>query len=257
MITDNDILQATAYINDVDIYTVGALVESFKVSGTAIENTAYQGVNSTNFNVLSTTRGMRVITLNLFYKGTTRRELALKKAKIDNLIGDGKIDLKLPDGFHYAAFLTGTGEEQTLGVEGNEIIALSTYTLQGIRHDDLEAVSTYSSQYGAPYTFQCKSLIPETDCRIQVTIPTAGASGDVVIKDDAGIGSVTMTNVGANAVLLIDGINKRILKNGAPFTGTMSFIKFPKLVPGDNRILLRYGGTDRTKDLMVYYYPTY
>ena len=58
MITDNDILQATAYIKDVDINTVGALVESFKVSGTAIDSTAYQGVNSTNFNVLATTRGI-------------------------------------------------------------------------------------------------------------------------------------------------------------------------------------------------------
>lgn len=257
MITALDILQATAYINDVDIYTVGALVESFKVSGTAISNTAYQGVNSTNFNVLQTTRGMRVITLNLFYKGATRRELALKKAKIDNMIGAGKIDLELPDGFHYSAYLTATGEEQTLGVEGNEIIALCTYTLQGIRHDGLETVSTYSSSYGTPYTFQCKSLIPETDCRIAVTIPTAGASGDVVISDDASIGSVTLTNVGADASIVIDGIDKRILKNGAPFTGTMTFIRFPKLVPGDNRIKVYYGGADRVKDITVEYYPTY
>ena len=252
MITDNDILQATAYINDVDIYTVGALVESFKVSGTAIANTAYQGVNSTNFNVLQTTRGMRVITLNLFYKGQTRRELALKKAKIDNMIGAGKIDLKLPDGFHYSAYLTATGEEQTLGVEGNEIIALSTYTLQGIRHDDLETITVNSGT-----TFQCDSLIPETDVKISITIPTAGASGNVVISDAAGIGSVTMTDVGANAVILIDGINKRIHKNGAPFTGTMSFIRFPKLIPGDNTIRAYYGSTYRTRELTVEYYPTY
>lgn len=252
MITDNDILQATAYINDVDIYTVGALVESFKVSGTAIDNTAYQGVNSTNFNVLATTRGMRVITLSLFYKATTRRELALKKAKIDNMIGAGKIDLKLPDGFHYSAYLTGTGEEQTLGVEGNEIIALSTYTLQGIRHDELETV-TVDSGTG----FLCKSLIPETDVKISITVPTAGASGDCVISDAAGIGSVTLTNVGANSVIVIDGINKRILKNGAPYTGTMSFIRFPKLVPGENTIRAYYGGTYRTRELTVEYYPTY
>ena len=250
MITDNDILQATAYINDVDIYTVGALVESFKVSGTAISNTAYQGVNSTNFNVLQTTRGMRVITLNLFYKGTTRRELALKKAKIDNMIGAGKIDLKLPDGFHYSAYLTATGEEQTLGVEGNEIIALSTYTLQGIRHDDLETITTKGF-----YFFLCDSLIPETDARI--TLITGGYSGSFTIKDEADIGSVTVNNISANSEVTIDGINKRILVNGAPFTGTMTFIRFPKLVPGSNRILTSNNGTNLYLNITVEYYPTY
>lgn len=243
MITDNDILQATAYINDVDIYTVGALVESFKVSGTAISNTAYQGVNSTNFNVLQTTRGMRVITLNLFYKGQTRRELALKKAKIDNMIGAGKIDLKLPDGFHYSAYLTATGEEQTLGVEGNEIIALSTYTLQGIRHDDLETLSVKGGD-----TFMCKSLIPETDVRISFQnygIPSFTIAG------------VEFTNPGANALVVIDGINKRLLKDGAPFTSGVSFVKFPKLVPGENQIATLIGGAEAYLSLTVEYYPTY
>lgn len=237
MITALDILQATAYINDVDIYTVGALVESFKVSGTAISNTAYQGVNSTDFNVLQTTRGMRVITLNLFYKGTTRRELALKKAKIDGMIGTGKIDLKLPDGFHYSAYLTAPGEEQMLGVEGNEMIALCTYTLQGIRHDDLVSFSVAS---GA--TFKCESLIPETDVRLICTTSQARAS--------LTIGTVTITGVSANDVLTVDGIRKRILQNGAPCAGNMSFIKFPKLVPGDNTISC-------PETLTVEYYPTY
>ena len=238
MITENDILQATAYINDVDIYTVGALVESFKVSGTAIDNTAYQGVNSTNFNVLSTTRGMRVITLNLFYKANNRRNLALKKAKIDNLIGNGKIDLKLPDGFHYFAFLTGCGDEQTLGVEGNEIIALCTYTLQGIRHDDLEKITGVTSGT----SFLCKSLIPETDVRLTCTASQARAS--------LTIGTVTITNVHANDILVVDGINKRILQNGAPCAGNMSFVNFPKLVPGNNTITC-------VETLTVEYYPTY
>ena len=250
MITQQDILQATAYINGVDIYTVGALVESFKVSGTAITNTAYQGLDSTDFNVLSTTRGMRVITLNLFYKATTKRGLALKKAEIDNLIGNGKIDLFLPDGFHYAAFLTSAGEEQTLGVEGNEIIALCTYTLQGIRHDDLETISINTN-----VNLLCKSLIPLTDVRI--TVPAAGAAGNYVIDNAKYNATVTVNSVGANDTIVIDGINKRILKNGAPFTGSMSFTSFPKLVPGTNMIRVYYGGVYRSKAITVEYYPTY
>lgn len=250
MITDKDILQATAYINGIDIYTAGALVESFKVSGTAIDNTAYQGLDSTDFNVLSTTRGMRVITLNLFYKATTKRELALKKAEIDNLIGNGKIDLFLPDGFHYAAFLTSAGEEQTLGVEDNEIIALSTYTLQGIRHDNLETISIKSND-----NLLCKSLIPLTD--VKITVPAVAAGNYVIDNSKYSGAKVTINNVAASDTIVIDGINKRILKNGAPFTGAMSFTKFPKLVPGVNMIRVYYGGVYRSIAITVEYYPTY
>ena len=241
MITPQDIQQATMYIDGVDIYTVGALVESFKVSSTAIANTAYQGVDSTNFNVLSTIRGMRVITVTLFYKATTRRGLALKKAKIDNMLGNGKINLDLPDGFSYWAYLTSAGEEQTMGVEGQDIIALCTYTLQGIRHDDLETVGS-TSTYVSSLVFECKSEAPLTDCRLTVKARQSRAS--------ITIGTVTITGVHTNDVLVVDGINKRILQNGGPCAGNMSFIKFPQLVPGTNTIAC----TDPT---LVEYYPIY
>lgn len=243
MITERDIQQATMYIDGVDIYNVGALVEGFKVSGTAIENTAYQGVDSTNFNVLSTVRGMRTITVTLFYKGKTKRELALKKTKIDNALGAGKIDLALPDGFKYFAFLTGVGEESVLGVEGQDVIALSTYTLKGIRHDDLETV--VNLRPGA--TFQVKSLAPLTDCKISFT---AGSS-----VSNLTIGGVTFDSLAANDDVVIDGINKRLLKNGAPFTSGVSFIRFPKLVPGAN--IITTNNPYYTVYLTVEYYPIY
>ena len=237
MITQKDILDATAYVDGVNIFDVGALVESFTVSGTAISNTAYQGVNSTGFNVLSTTRGMRIISLTLGYKGTTKRDLALKKAKLDSMLGAGKIELHLPDGFFYTSYLTGVGEEAVQGVEGNKVIALCTYTLQGIRHDDLETETVTS---GA--TFLCKSLIPTTDCRLSCKASIA--------YNSLTIGTVTITNVAQNDTITIDGINKRILQNGAPCAGNMSFINFPQLVPGENTISC-------PETLTVEYYPTY
>jgi phage-related protein len=237
MITEQDIQQATMYIDGVDIYTVGALVKDFKVSATAIANTAYQGMDSTNFNVLSTVRGMRVITVTLFYKGTTKRELALKKAKIDNALGAGKVELYLPDGFYYSAYLTSAGEESVLGVEGQDVIAVCTYTLEGIRHDELETLTITSGQH-----FECKSLIPLTDVRL-----TCKATAN---RSSLTIGTVTITNVHANDMLVVDGINKRILQNGAPCAGNMSFVHFPQLVPGDNSITC-------VETLTVEYYPTY
>ena len=237
MITDRDILEATAYVDGVNIYDVGALVQSFTVSGTAISNSAYQGVNSTSFNVLATTRGMRVISLTLGYKGTTRRELALKKANLDAMLGAGKIELHLPDGFFYTAYLTAVGEEDVQGVNGNKVIALCTYTLQGIRHDKLKDLTVTS---GA--TFLCDSLIPTTDCRLSCKASQPYAS--------LTIGSVTITSVAQNDTIVIDGINKRILQNGAPCAGNMSFINFPQLVPGENTISC-------PETLLVEYYPTY
>lgn len=237
MITDRDIKQVTAFIDGVDIYDYGALVESFSVSGTAVVNTAYQGVNSTGFNVLSTIRGARQITLNLFYSGDTRRDLALKKAKIDNAIGNGKIDLFLPDGFHYFAYLTSIGEEKMLGVDRKGLIALCTYTLEGIRHDELESFEVTSGQ-----SFDCASLIPETDVRLTCTASQAYAS--------ITIGTVTITSVAQGDVLVVDGINKRILQNGGPCAGNMSFVHFPKLVPGLNTISC-------PETMTVEYYPTY
>lgn len=237
MITQQDILNATAYVNGVNIFDVGALVQSFKVSGTAISNTAYQGVNSTGFNVLSTTRGMRTISLTLGYKGITKRDLALKKAKLDAMLGAGKIELYLPDGFFYTSYMTGVGEEAVQGVEGNKVIALCTYTLQGIRHDELEELTVNSGD-----TFLCASLIPTTDCRLTCTASQAYAS--------LTIGSVTVTSVAQGDVITVDGINKRILQNGAPCAGNMSFINFPQLVPGENTITC-------PETLTVEYYPTY
>lgn len=237
MITQRDILNATAYVDGVNIYDVGALVQSFSVSGTAIDNEVYQGVNSTHFNVLTTTRGVRAISVTLAYKGRTRRELALAKSKLDSLLGAGKIDLYLPDGFHYLAYLTSAGDESIQGVDGEKVIALCTYTLQGIRHDDMEELTVVS---GA--TFLCKSTIPLTDVKLTCTASQARAS--------LTIGSVTVTGVAANDVITVDGINKRILQNGAPCAGNMSFVNFPQLVPGENTISC-------PETLTVEYYPTY
>ena len=238
MITNQDIKDATLYVDGVDIYpATGALIEGFSVGGTDVKPKAYQGMDSTSFNVLTVVRGMRAITVSLFYKARDKRELALKKSKLDTLLGAGKIDLHLPDGFHYMAYLTNSGKESVLGVEGDEVIAVCAYKFNGIRHDDLVSVSVAS---GA--SFWCDSLAPKTDCKITCKSTANRASMT--------IGTVTITTVHVNDIITVDGINKRILQNGAPCAGNMSFIKFPKLVPGMNTISC-------PDTMTVEYYPTY
>lgn len=236
MITKQDIDNASMYINGVNIADYGVLVESFKVGATAVDQASYQGRNRTNFNVLSTQLTTRQISVNLFYKAPTRRELALIKSKIDAMLL-GKLELWLPDGFFYTAVLKSAGEEQILGVEYNEEIALSSYSFEGIRHDPLKTVQLPSGD-----TLYCMSTAPHTDCRLTCVASQAYASLQ--------IGPVTITDVAAEDELVVDGITGRILQNGALCAGNMSFLHFPSLVPGENTITC-------PEDLTVEYYPTY
>lgn len=238
MITQKDIDDATMHINGTNIADFGVLVESLKVGAIEISSDTYQGVNRTNFNVLDTIQYMRPINVNLFYSAPTRRELALIKSKIDNMM-IGKLDLWLPDGFHYSAHLISAGEENILGVERNQVIALCAYQFKGIRHDPLEVVETTALNNNKVF---CKSTVPHTDCRLTCTASQNYAS--------LTIDTVTITNVSQNDVLVVDGITGRILQNGGLCAGNMSFIHFPSLSPEENEISC-------VEDLTVEYYPTY
>ena len=233
MITKQDIDNATMHINGANIADYGVLVEKFAVGGIETQNEVYQGVNRSNFNVLNTAQYMRDINISLFFTAPTRRELALIKSKLDNMM-TGKLELWMPDGFYYTAYLVSAGEESYLGVERNKIIALCAYQFKGIRHDPLETVHSN--------TVICKSTVPHTDCRLTCTASQNRAS--LVID------TVTITGVTAGDVLIVDGITGRILQNGALCAGNMSFIHFPSLVPGQNEL-------NCVENLTVEYYPTY
>ena len=238
MITQKDIDDATMHINGVNIADFGVLVESLKVGAIEITSDVYQGVNRTNFNVLDTIQTMRSISVNLFYSAPTRRELALIKSKIDNMMM-GKLELWLPDGFFYSAHLVSAGEESYLGVERDKVISLCSYSFRGIRHDKLETVLASAANNNKVY---CKSTVPKTDCRLICTASQNYASLQ--------IDTVIITNVHQGDVLTVDGILGRILQNGALCAGNMSFVHFPSLSPGENELTC-------AEDLTVEYYPTY
>ena len=233
MITHKDIDNNTMHINGTNIADFGVLVESMKVGAIETQTDAYQGVNRSNFNVLNAIQYMRPITVNLFYSAPTRRELALIKSKLDNMML-GKLELWLPDGFFYSAYLVSAGEENYLGVNNNKVIALCAYQFKGVRHDKLETVNSN--------TVICKSTVPRTDCRLTCTASQAYASLQ--------IDTVTITDVAQGDVLVVDGITGRILQNGALCAGNMSFIHFPYLTPEENTLTC-------PEDLTVEYYPTY
>lgn len=233
MITEKAIKAATMWINDTDISDYGALVESFAVDETKITPVTYQGLNSTAFNLLTDQFGMREISVNLFFCAKTRRALTLKKSKIDSLAW-GKVELRLPDGFYYTSVCKSLGELVILGIEGDKVIGLVPYTFSGFRHDPLVTLQGN--------TVECISTMPLTNVRLSCTASQARAS--------INIAGVTITGVSNGDRLVVDGILGRILQNGAPCAGNMSFIKFPQLTPGINTLSC-------PETLTVEYYPTY
>ena len=123
----------TLFIDDANVADFGCLVESYTVGPAAVNSAIFQGRNRTTFRQLAYTIGRRDITVSLFYAAKTQRELAEQKSQIDaRLLGTP--DLHLPDGFHYFAVLKSAGDLKILGIEGNRVIGLASYKLEGIRH---------------------------------------------------------------------------------------------------------------------------
>ena len=233
MITYKEIKEATMWINDIDVSTFGVLVENFKVSGTPITNEVFQGRDRTNYNVIATEFSRKTVSFSLFFAEETRHAITQLKSKIDGMMY-GKVELFMPDGFYYTAVAKSLGELSIIGQERNKVIATCAYTFEGMQHDSLQ------TEIGN--TLVCTSTIPLTDCRLTCTASRAYAS--ITIE------GVTITNVKAGDVLTIDGINGRILQNGAPCAGNMSFINLPRLNVGLNTLSC-------PETLTVEYYPTY
>lgn len=224
---------ASMCVNNTDLAGLGVIVESYKIGPTEITNDIFQGRNRTGFNVLSSVFGMREIAVNLFFRGETRREITLQKSRVDGLTF-GELELLMPDGLYYNAVLDKAGELQILGVQDNEVIAICSYTFRGICHDPLVTATGN--------TIYCTSTMPKTSCRLTCTASQAYAS--------LTIDTVTITNVKAGDVLVVDGIEGRILQNGAPCAGNMNFMHLPALTPGENVLTC-------PEILTVEYYPTY
>ena len=219
------------YINEVSVADYGVLVESYKVSGTAITNNVYQGVGRTTFSELSYKLGMKTISVNLFYSGKTQKQLTQVKSTIDGLLID-KVELHLPDGFYYTSVCTNFGEAQILGVEDNMVIALCAYTFTGVCHDPLR---TWNEN-----KFYAEGTMPKMDCRLSCT-----ATSD---HEELTLGTVTFSDVHTGDVVVADGMTGELSINGSQVLA--SFSKLPYVTPGLQEF-------ECPETLTIEYYPTW
>lgn len=219
-------------INQVNIQDYGGiLLADYTVTGSAITPSYLKSKEGSSFLSLSRQIDLKMITLSFDLKGKDRHDVLYKKSILDFHASNGKIELFLPDGFYYSSILKTASTLKWIMPEKATI----SYTFSGIQHDlEKQGVSTGK--------FYCKSTFPHTDCWLEVVV---GENSE--IYDFCG---VPFYNAKKGEVFVIDGINKRILVNGAPGALRCGIIEFPYLVPGWNVLT----APDPVK---VRYSPTY
>lgn len=215
----------------------GASLLDFSIGETAVKPAVFQGVNRSSWNLLKNIYTMREIRLTIVFEAEDLRQAKLNRSALNGVLFE-KAELFIPyDGFHYTVYCTGTGTETTIGIGEKTAQIKSEYTFSGLRHDELKTVSIKPN--GSVY---CLSTVPLTDCRLTATVGKSSASYT--------LGGATFQNVSAGDVLVFDGIDGKITKNGNNYAANVNWINFPALIPGTNVIPC-------ADAVIVQYSPTY
>lgn len=224
----------TAYINGAPLSSFNALLQDFSVGAVEVTSSWWQGVNRTNFTLLKQQFGLRSISLSVAVFGDTYKDAAAMLSRMTGALW-GVVDLTLPDGYSYFCTLDGAGDApERVGPGTQQTGLLNTFTLTGYRHDPMLTT--------AGPTVYCPSTTPQTDCILSVTVGAAA--------DSYTLGGATFPNVTQGEQLVFDGINKRILRNGAPGAAGVEWINFPYLTPGENAV-------SAADPVTVQFYPCY
>ena len=185
------------------------------------------------FNVVGAELALKTITLPVTIKGRDQHEAAERLSAWEAALADGKVELRLPDGFYYDAYLKSCSEPSY----DLPWLISNTYVLEGVQRGPLLSLKT---QPDVPFTV--KGTAPRIGCRIAATVPDGAASFSMA--------GVTFTGVAAGDMLCIDGLTIRVLVNGAPGLQKCDIIEWPYLTPGRN---LLAGGSA----MAVEYFPIY
>lgn len=204
------------FLNGKSITEYGASLErSYSVSGMAVDTEIEQGYNRTSYTLASQQLELKTIKVDIVFIGKNTRDLFEKKSLFDASCL-GIVELYMPDGFYYTAYLKSAG---TLKVKA-DTMGESSYQFKGIQHDPIIRAEKA--------TFFAYGTAPKMDARIIVT-----ASVD---SDAYTVGSGVFAGIKAGDVIVFDGINKIITINGDHAAGQCNFLNFPQVKPGMNTI---------------------
>lgn len=215
----------------------GAALLDYSIGETTLDVETFQGVNRTSWRLLKSIFGRRPVKITVIFTGETLHAAKLQRSKFNAAVF-GRCELFISDdGFYYDCVCQNNGPEILVGVGEREAKIKSDYQFTGIRRDALATINV-----PAGGSFFCRSTMPFTDCRLTATVGASAASYT--------LGGAVFSNVSAGDVLVFDGINGAITKNGQPYAASVSWVDFPSLTPGQNT-------NDAADAVTVGYYPSY
>lgn len=218
------------WINLKPLYLFGGKLRvDYTYTPPEISSEYFKGRRRTSFTLLESSYDMAALSLPIVFYGQNRNDVALKKSKFEAEIF-GRSDIIMEDDFMYFAILNSIGD----AAYPSEQLIEVTYDFKCIRHGKYKEI-----QKNMIY---CESTLPDTDCILSTTVGSTGKNYKV--------GTATFPSVTKGEKITVDGINKRILVNGAPAANRAQWIRFPSLVPGKNNISCQ-------DKLTVGYYPVY
>lgn len=216
----------------------GASLLDYAIGETDLDNATFKGINRTTWILLKSMFGTRKITITLVFKGSDLHAAKVNRSKFNAAVF-GKSELFIPDdGFYYSAVCDSLGDEVLVGIGNVEAQIKATYMFTGIRHDALKTVTVEKNEQ-----FLCESTMPFTDCRLTLI--------STQTVDSYQFAGATWSNIAANDILVFDGINGSITKNGNNYAANVTWTQFPTLTAGMNTIQ-----TDHD-NVTVEYYPSY
>lgn len=211
-------------VNGKPLATFGAAsLLDYSIGETQFKTAVFQGINRTNWNLLKNIFGFREIILTVVFEAEDLRQAKLNRSALNGALFE-KADLFIPDdGFHYDVYCTSTGAETLIGIGKKTAQIKSEYRFKGIRRDALQTVVLPAGK-----TLYCRSTMPFTDCRLTATVGTTAATYQ--------LGGAAFSSVTAGDILVFDGIDGKITKNGVNYAASVNWLDFPALVPGPNTI---------------------
>ena len=186
-------------MNHIPISQYGAKLRAeYTVSASSISTTYYKPREGSTFLTIGSELGLKTLTLPFDIYGKSPQDVRRKLSCLDALAGSGKVELYLPDGFYYTALLQSCKAPSPI----TPCILSCQYTFLGIQHEQKITVTTEKGIVFASGT------MPRMDCIVSATVGT-----DAETYTLAG---VIFDHVSKGDKLVLDGMTKRVLVNGAP-----------------------------------------
>lgn len=197
-----------------------------EISSCEVDASIFQGTNRSSLQLISNRRGQRTLKCKIDFFGDNFNR-TLHQSEFEALfLGSDPVIIDICDGFWYRAVLSDIGDPST----DHELITTVEYSFVVTRHLGDEITIDIAS--ANDIVFNCESNVAKTDCIISLCAQYSDAkSVDLVIN-----GYTFTVTGGFDGDLVLNGVDKIFLINGANAASRVKWTDFPFLIPGENHV---------------------